>query len=179
MKQTLAYFRQQTIEAVDLFKYQWKAFTASLAVLTVLYWLSETIEPGWVTYWITLPAALIIVATCYARLNSLGPDKMGYRWQVLRVGLLMIGVGGITVIGLPFMSQPMFPSWRAVLFLWGLALSWVTSEQMEPWDWYWTAKYRTPPDPARPWSPTQRLVGRLTAEYDRRALERQLREKQK
>lgn len=66
----------------------------------------------------------------------------------------------------PFLEDPAFPTWRAVVLLWGFALTWLTTPDHPPWDYYITGKYRFlthPPDkPARPRSPLERVVIRIT-----------------
>lgn len=179
MKLALTYFRQQLIEAADLFRYQYKAFATTAGILLIVYSLSYVIPAGWPTYLIMLPAALLNLATCYARLNALGPESMGLQSQVRRVGFLILGVGIGTFIGLPFVEQPVFPTWRSVMMMYGLALVFLSTPGMVPWNWWWEGHYRDDPDPDHPWSPVQRLAGRITKEYDRRTLERLLREKNK
>lgn len=179
MKQTLSYYRQQVREAVDMFRYQWRAFATTTFLVLLIYAGSKTIPAGWPTYLLMLPAALLNLATCYARLNDIGPENMGPRWQIRRVGFLILGVGIGTFIGLPFTDDPVFPTWRSVLMMNGLALAFLSTPQMVPWSWWWEGHYRDTPDPAQPWSPIQRVAGRITKEYDRRRLERMLREKNK
>lgn len=162
MKQTRDYFVQQLIEMRDLARHQWKAFTVSLVILISLFFASEFIATGWITYWIMLPANLIILITAYARLNDIGPDLMGWNWQARRIGFVLVGVGVVTMLGSPFMAVTLFPTWRSVLLAWGLALTWLTTPNMVPWDWYITGGWRAGPPPDKPLSPAQRMIGRIT-----------------
>lgn len=175
MKQTVEYFRQQFVESWDLAKHQWRAFTGTLVILLGVYWLSKVVQPGWATYLLMLPAALLVVITAYARLNAIGPELMGWVWQVRRMGFLIIGIGSITLVGLPFMASPRFPSWTGVLVMWGLSMNWLTTPNAVPWDWYLAGKYRQPPPTDKPLSPLQRLVGRVTREHSTDELKRRLR----
>ena len=176
MRQTAAYLRQQIREAIDLGKLQWKPFSISVLILLTIYYLSGVVEPGWWTYGLMLPSAIIVVATAYARLNAIGPELMGWNWQLRRIGFTIIGGATISMLGTPFLDHPVFPTWRTVLIMWGLASAWLTTPNMVPWDWYIAGKYRLPPPTDRVLSPLQRAaVGRSTREHRIKDLEDALR----
>lgn len=180
MKQTRDYFTQQLIEMRDLARHQWKAFTAGLLIIIALFVASEISTPGWLTYFVMFPANMVIIVTAYARLNDMGPELMGWRWQVRRIGFVMVGVGIVAMLGAPFLEQSLFPTWRAVLLSWGLALSWLTTPNMVPWDWYIAGRWKTdPPPPDKPMSPAQRMVGRITGTHRVGELNEELRRRRR
>jgi peptidoglycan/LPS O-acetylase OafA/YrhL len=174
VKETLEFFRQQFIEAKDVAKMQWRSFTFAVVLIVMVYIASLYIQPGWATYFISFPASLIVAITALARVNDIGPERMGKRWQVRKISLILAGAGSVMMMATPFSDSPMFPTWRAVIVMWGFAGAWLTTPDHPPWDYYISGKYRFlshPPDkPARPRSPLMRVVGRVTKEHDVAAL---------
>lgn len=178
MRQTMEYLKQQARETRDLGRHQWKPFSISVLILLTIYFLSGFVEPGWWTYGVMIPAAVVVVGTTYARLNAMGPELMGWTWQLRRIGITLIGGAVISLLGTPFLDEPVFPTWRTVLIMWGLAATWLTTPNMAPWDWYLAGKYRQPPpvDSNKVLSPFQRfMVGRTTREHNIKDLEDALR----
>lgn len=174
MKETLHFLYQQMTEAADMARLQWKSFMFAVFLILLVYTASLYVMPGWVTWAMIFPASLIVAITALARVNDIGPERMGRRWEVRKVGLILAGAGSVMIMATPFTESPVFPTWRAVVVMWGFALTWLTTPDHPPWDYYISGKYRFlshPPDkPARPRSPLMRVVGRVTKEHDVAAL---------
>jgi hypothetical protein len=164
VKETIDYFRQSAIEAKDVARLQIKPFLASVAILFGLYLASLFIPPGWATYAAIVPAALVCALTALARTNDIGVECLGTRWHVRRVGLILAGAGAVMLLATPFTSMT-FPTWRAVIFVWGIALTWITTPNMPPWHDYITGRYREHPKPRSP-------LDRIAARVDRRPARR-------
>lgn len=171
MKETLDYMRQQAVEAKDVAKIQWKAFVAALFIVGCIYVGSIVMEPGWGTYLISLPAALLLAVVSLVRLNSIGPECMGLSWQIRRIGLIMTGTGAVMLLTTPFLDDPLFPTWRAVVILHGVAWAWLTTPDQPPFWKYWDGSYTQYPVP-RP--PLARIIGRITSTHRTDDLRRRL-----
>lgn len=105
---------------------------------------ASLLDPGWVSYFISLPAFAVIAATATSRIV----DMQGWELHhaVRRTGfLLMIAYVAAMTIS-PFTETPTFPSWYAVVGTWGLTMCWLTTPNMPPW-WKWVSgqyKYKDP-----------------------------------
>lgn len=164
MKETFDHLKQHMVEAKDVAKIQWKSFSVAMLIILSIYFASNLIGPGWISYTISFPAFLIIALTALARVNDIGVEKMSGRWQVRRVGLILAGAGAVMFMGSPFTAYG-FPTWKSVAISWGFALAWLTTPEMPPWEDYITGRYRTkeyPPGRAR--SPLNRIL-RMTGEH--------------
>lgn len=171
MKETLAYFKRYFVEMWDIARIQWPSFLFAVGVMVAIYVLSLRVPPGWVSYLAIVPPSLIVALTALARVNDIGPERMGRRWQVRKIGLVMAGAGSVMLMATPFLESPAFPTWRAVVVMWGMALTWLTTPSMPPWDYYITGKYRfLTHKPDRPRSPLERVIGRVTKEHSVEAL---------
>ena len=165
MNETWQYIRRRAIEAKDLARLQWVPFTLALLVVAGFYFASMAFPPGWLSYLASLPPAVICAITALARVNDIGPERMGARWQVRRIALILVGAGSVMVMGAPFAADPIFPAWRTVVLLYGFAGAWLTTPGMPPWEYYITGAYRFlshPPD--QPRTPLARVLTRITGE---------------
>jgi hypothetical protein len=126
-----------------------KPFLFMIALMLVLYTASASIAPGWLTFCLSSAALLLIAITALARLNDLSADLVSKRWQVRRVGLIMVGAAAVGLIFEPafliFNGQQMadFPTWREVMLRWGMSLVWITTPHMPPWWRYVSGQYKT------------------------------------
>lgn len=127
-------------EAVDLARYQMKPFLIALVILIMVFLASSFIHDGFVTYLLTVPALIIIVITAYARVNDIGPDKIGIRWELRKIGLILAGMGAVTILTAPFSTGAFYPTWRGLVLIWGFSLTWLTTPEMPPWWDYITGK---------------------------------------
>ncbi len=155
MKETRDYIRQSLVESVDVARMQWKSFICVLVALITIYLGSLFVQAGWITYWIGFPAGVFVAMVSLMRVNALGPDFRGWRWHLRRAGLILAGSGAVMLLATPFLETPLYPTWRAVLIMWGIALTWLTTPGQPPFWEYWTGDYVRRP---RPWSPLARLV---------------------
>lgn len=169
MKEAVRFFRQYLVEMVDVAKLQWRAFATAVVVLLAVYFGSVFIPPGVVTWLLILPPSLVVAITALARVNDIGPEKIQMRWHVRRLGLIMAGAGAVMLMATPFGETPAYPTWRVVVFVWGVALAWLTTPNMPPWWHYVTGEYRNrPPDPSKPRSTLQRIVEAIKRAVKRR-----------
>lgn len=121
----------------------YKSMAVAFSVVLALYALSVLIEPGWVTYLLSLPAMLIVALTALARVNDITLEKTGRNWQLRRLGFCMAGTAAVMLAGGPLTSsEPM--SWRSVFTYWGVALVWLTTPNMPPWWRYVSGEYKAP-----------------------------------
>lgn len=171
MEETVSFFKQQLIEAWDLAKHQWKPFCAALVAVVVFYFFSVLFAPGWVSYLFIVPPCLVIAMTSLPRVNDIGPELRGLRWEARRIALIMAGVGAVMMLGAPFASDPNWPAWRTVVLCWGFAVAWMTTPGRPPWDYYISGRYRFLSHPP-PRSPLERILRRTTGELDTEELMR-------
>lgn len=121
--------------------YRWSAF-AAFGVAGLFYLMNLYIKSGFVRWAITAPALLILVLTALARVNDLGKQYSGWRWQVRRLGLILAGTGAATLLLSPLSSNPIWPSWVGSMISWGFAAAWVTTPNMPPWHRYISGEFR-------------------------------------
>lgn len=115
------------------------AVAASLALLAT-YAATQWPVSGAITYILTLLPAAAVGVTALARVNDLSEDHKELRWQVRRVGLILTGVAAFAFVGSVFSAPLEAISWKAVLLMWGLALTWFTTPGMPPWWKYITGE---------------------------------------
>ena len=125
---------------VEALRMQAKPMLVAVAAIMLLYTASVMIEPGVVTWLLTLPPSFIIAITALVRLNDICP--MGHaelRWQVRRFGFILAGMATVSYVLLPFTSEVnRYPAWREVYLPWGVACAWLTTPNMQPWFKYIT-----------------------------------------
>lgn len=163
MKETVNFMKKYLMEGWDVAKLQWKSFVMAVMVIAFFYLMSLEFLPGWMSYLFTVPPAFVVAITALARVNDIGPERMGRRWEFRKISLIMTGTGAVMILVTPFTESPAFPTWRSVILLYGFAGAWMTTPGMPPWDYYVTGAYRFlthPPDDPR--SPLQRIVGKIT-----------------
>jgi hypothetical protein len=103
-----------------------------LAALAAFYFLSVTVQPGWLTYGLSAASLIVVIITALARVNDIHIHMAGPRWHIRRFGLVLAGTGAAMMLVIPLTEQH-FPSWRAVLLHMGFALTWFTTPGMPPW----------------------------------------------
>lgn len=115
--------------------------SATSLVLAMILGVATTLEPGWFTWALALPAHLIIIVTALARVKDL--KEMNLRSQVRRIGLVLSGAGSVVFMMAPFVdSIGDFPTWKALLLVWGVAFTWLTTPNHPPWWKYITGEFR-------------------------------------
>lgn len=115
---------------------------AAAAVLTAAAWVfSSTFPPGLISYLVTLPASLVVIVTALARINDIGPSKVGWIWQVRRIGLALCGASAVAFVAGPWSEHALYPTWMGCAMMWGLALAWIASPNMPPW-WEYVSRDR-------------------------------------
>lgn len=169
----MSLLRESAREAVDLARYQGRAFVIALAALLVVWMASMVIEPGPVTAILMLPPCVVILLTAFARVNDIGPEHMDWIWQVRRIGLVLAGAGAVMYGAAPW-SGDIVVSWRAVILSYGVGLTWLTTPVLPPWWDYITGKYRETNTFHGHWTRFTG-AGRRTGELDVGALKRRMR----
>lgn len=119
-----------------------------LGLLIAAYAGSLLIPANWFTYIVSVPPAVIVLITALARVNDIKPEQSSKRWHVRRAGLILAGVGAMSFLTAPWSTPELFPSWKSVILLWGLALAWLTTPNMPPWWKYITGEFKTKDDVA-------------------------------
>ncbi len=116
------------------------AIFAAAVILSLFYFITS-VPMGWISWGIAVPAWLIIAITALARLYDI--KHLGWHWQVRRIGMVLAGVGAVTLIAAPLLDEGIwFPTWRAVLLYWGFALTWLTTPAMPPWHKYISGEWK-------------------------------------
>ena len=164
------YFR----EAIDLARYQWRAFALAVVALFLVYGGMWTIPPGPFTAVLMIPPCVVLLLTSLARANDIGPEHMSWVWQLRRIGLVLAGSGAIMYMVSPSTVGGEPVPWRAVTLAYGVALTWLTTPILPPWWDYMTGKYREN-NSLRGHLGRFSGAGRKTGEMDSAALKRKLR----
>lgn len=99
-------------------------------------------QAGWGSWAAALPALVVILITCLARLDDIGLDKKEAIWHVRRIGLVLTGLGCIYLLMGPFTDRPIFPTWIGTMMAWGIAFTWFSTPAMPPWWKYITGEFR-------------------------------------
>lgn len=100
---------------------------ASALVLLGLYALSISVEPGWGTFLISVPAFVVAMVTALERANVICPRCVGLRWHFRRVAFVLLGLAAVWLVSMPLGDTPKFPEWHEVFFYWGTAGAFLTT----------------------------------------------------
>lgn len=103
----------------------------SCVALLVFYTLTVFVKPGWVTYLMSLPGAMLIGFIAVGRSNAIGKDEVGLPWTFRRAGLAMVAGACTFVVMWPLIGGIPI-TWRLVLFINGFAFVWATTPGMPP-----------------------------------------------
>lgn len=119
-------------------------FVAIVTFVMAFYLASVTIDPGWVTWSISTFCLTLICITALARVNDIPVSNISARWQVRRLGLIMVAAACVGLAVSPWVSgEPcQWPAWREVMLSVGVMLTWMTTPMMPPWAKYITGHYR-------------------------------------
>lgn len=101
-----------------------------------LYFMSQAYPENMASYFVSMPALLIVTVTALARINDIGKKKQGIEWHIRRIGLILAGSGAATLLLSPLSETPKYPSWTGAMLFWGIALTWLTTPNMPPWEKY-------------------------------------------
>lgn len=134
--------RDDMREALDLARYQWRAFALAVGALLGIYGGMWLIPPGPITALLMIPPCVVLLLTALARANDIGPEHMGWVWQLRRLGLVLAGSGAIMYMVSPWTVGGDPVPWRAVTIAYGVALTWLTTPILPPWWDYMTGRYR-------------------------------------
>ena len=102
-------------------------------ILAALYALGLVVEPGLVTYVVSLPALAVIATTALARVNDIKKESHEWQWQLRRVGLTLVGTAAVVGVYSPITDPATYPTWKTLVLYYGLALTWLTTPNMPPW----------------------------------------------
>lgn len=132
-------------EAFDLGRYQARAFALSVVFLFLMFGAASFVEPGALTSALMIPPCIVLLLTAVARVNDIGPENMGWVWQVRRLGLVIAAAGAVMYMFSPWTEGGEPVPWRAVAVAYGVALTWLTTPVLPPWWAYITGEYRQQP----------------------------------
>lgn len=127
-----------TTRELDALKIHWRAAVMLVVAVLSMYCLASFVSVGWITYGLSVFSLLMMCVTCLGRLNDIGTDKVGHRWNMRRLGFVMVGLSTVTLLGMPLLGAMDAPSWSEVFLRWGVMLVWLTTPGMPPWTkWIW------------------------------------------
>lgn len=136
--------KQSFIEAKDVAKLQIRSFIYVLLTVAMFFTLKLTVPHGFLTWALCLIPCAFILVTALARVNDIGVERLGIRWQVRRLGLIMSGIAVVLIALAPFEDAWSAPTWRVTMLLYGVMFTWLTTEGMPPWWHYITGEYKKP-----------------------------------
>lgn len=106
---------------------------ATAFILASLYALGIVVNPGIITYCVSLPALAVIATTALARVNDIKKENSGWQWQLRRVGLTLVGTAAVVGVYSPITDPTTYPTWKGLVLYYGFALTWLTTPNMPPW----------------------------------------------
>ncbi len=104
-----------------------------VAAVMAFYIASVTVPSGLITYATSLVMLGVIGSTALARLNDIRQEQTQARWQMRRLGLMMVFAACLWSIIAPLSGHSSMPTWKEVMLYSGFALTWVTTPGMPPW----------------------------------------------
>lgn len=116
--------------------------TISASMLWGIFELSVHVPRGWASWAVGAPASFILFLTAIARCNDISTEHTGFIWHLRRLGFVSTGTAAVTYLTVPLAYVPLWPSWRAGLLQWGVALAWLSSPGLPPWKRYITGKFK-------------------------------------
>lgn len=120
-------------------------FTSIVVFVMSFYAASVLIPAGWTTYTISTICLLLIAVTALARVNDIPVGNISPRWQVRRLGLILVAAACVGMVFAPWVSETTecaLPEWRDVMLHMGVTFTWMTTPMMPPWNRYITGHYR-------------------------------------
>lgn len=144
-------------QKLSIVKTHARSFLASAVVVVGLYVASLKIAPGLITWLCSTIALVLIIITVISRIDDITPDQSSLRWQVRRVGLVLVAASAAGIAADPLLPliQPGvtrgvdFPTWREVGFRWGMVLMLMTTPHAPAWWRAVSGKYKTVEDAKR------------------------------
>lgn len=139
--QTLKMKASKLLKVPPYIAEQGVALMLAAPCLLLLLWGITSLTPGWVSWLVTVPAHSIIVLTALARVKDIKDMKL--RSHGRRMGLIMTATASITFALSPFFQTlGDFPTWKTVLMVWGIAVTWFTTPHQPPWWKYISGELR-------------------------------------
>jgi hypothetical protein len=118
-------------------------FLGIIAVVFGFYYSSMVFKPGWVTYWLSAINLFLMLITAWARLNDIGSHQISFRYQVRKLGLILVIAACCGMLVKPWVARVMdWPSWNEVMLRCGVNFVWMTTPMMPPWNRYIRGKFR-------------------------------------
>lgn len=108
-------------------------FLSIIAAVMLFYLASISIPTGLLTYLVAAVMLGAIGATALARLNDIRQEQTQTRWQMRRLGLMMVFAACLWNIIAPLSGHAEMPNWKDVMLYCGFTLTWVTTPGMPPW----------------------------------------------
>lgn len=123
-------FNNQIVQAV-----------VAAGILLGIHWLTGSLEKGWLSWAVCLPAWIVLIITAMARVNDI--TATGKRWFVRRLGLILVGAASVSLVAAPLLGYTAsYPSWRDVILYYGFTATWLTTPNMPPWWKYVSGEYK-------------------------------------
>lgn len=169
--------RESMREAIDLGRYQSRAFVLSISILFSVFAAAAFVPAGALTSAMMVPPCVVVLLTAIARANDIGPENMGWMWQLRRLGLVLAGSGAVMYMFSPWTEGGEPAPWRAVALAYGVALAWLTTPVLPPWWDYITGHYRAA-EGFKPHIDRFTGAGRKTGELNAEALKRRLQQEE-
>lgn len=133
----------------------------SCLAFLAFYVLTQLFEPGWVTYFMAVPAAVLLGLIAVGRANAIEREDTGAPWTFRRAGLAMVAGACTFLVMWPLIGGTPI-TWRLVLFINGFAFVWATTPNQPPLqDWVF-GKVKIPRSPL---AAAADLHGRVTGQY--------------
>lgn len=133
----------------------------SCVALLIFYALTVFVKPGWATYFMALPGALLIGFIAAGRANAIEKDQVGTPWTFRRAGLAMVAGACTFMVMWPLIGGTPI-TWRLVLLINGFAFVWTTTPGMPPLTDYVFGKV---PLTGHPLSVAKGLHARVTGQF--------------
>jgi hypothetical protein len=98
---------------------------------------------GLILFLASMVALALIAITALPRLNDIGRDKMGPRWHVRRLALIVTGSDSVA-IAFCLLTFGGVPQWLNSILYCGFAGMLFTTPGLPPWEQYITGSFREP-----------------------------------
>jgi len=117
------------VKTVKLSRGQLISLVVATVILVIVYLLAKGVKPGDGTYWITVPAALVILVAGFHGM-VLGRNEDGTRPAIKRLGIILAEFGSLMLLSAKWIPNPVAIPWILVVLVWGMAFAWIGSREI-------------------------------------------------